>query len=236
MLTMRAKRFLKKTRRKLTITGNETIGFDMSKVECYNCHKRRHFARECRALRNQNTNHKGSIRSVPVETPTFTALVSCDGLGGYDWSDQPEEGPNYLLMAFTSSNSNTKTIKKLMKDILRLEGTPKEEKSQEKDETSGILKPFITRIENLIDYNVKVIRCKNGTEFKNREMNQFCEMKVQSSQQWHLFSLEGELSSLAGGTSSGSGNSSLAVGMPCVFYSQQSSHKLNAPSAIKFPE
>nr|GEU60982.1 hypothetical protein [Tanacetum cinerariifolium] len=46
-----------------------------------------------------------------------------------------------------------------------------------KDETSGILKSFITRIENLVDYKVKVIRCNNGTEFKNREMNQFCEMK-----------------------------------------------------------
>ncbi|GJR46461.1 ribonuclease H-like domain-containing protein [Tanacetum coccineum] len=32
-------------------------------------------------------------------------------------------------------------------------------------------------IENLIDLNVKVIRCDNGTEFKNRVMNQFCEMK-----------------------------------------------------------
>ncbi|GJR15135.1 putative ribonuclease H-like domain-containing protein [Tanacetum coccineum] len=46
-----------------------------------------------------------------------------------------------------------------------------------KDETSGILKSFITRIENLVDYKVKVIRCDNGTEFKNSEMNQFCEMK-----------------------------------------------------------
>ncbi|GJW80565.1 putative ribonuclease H-like domain-containing protein [Tanacetum coccineum] len=46
-----------------------------------------------------------------------------------------------------------------------------------KDETSGILKSFLTRIENLIDHKVKVIRCDNGTEFKNREMNQFCEMK-----------------------------------------------------------
>ncbi|GJT69393.1 putative ribonuclease H-like domain-containing protein [Tanacetum coccineum] len=34
-----------------------------------------------------------------------------------------------------------------------------------------------TRIENLIDLRVKVIRCDNGTEFKNRVMNQFCEMK-----------------------------------------------------------
>ncbi|GJT26497.1 putative ribonuclease H-like domain-containing protein [Tanacetum coccineum] len=46
-----------------------------------------------------------------------------------------------------------------------------------KDDTSGILKSFITRIENLVDHKVKVIRCDNGTEFKNREMNQFCEMK-----------------------------------------------------------
>ncbi|GJY05501.1 putative ribonuclease H-like domain-containing protein [Tanacetum coccineum] len=46
-----------------------------------------------------------------------------------------------------------------------------------KDETSGILKSFITRIENLVDHKVKVIICDNGTEFKNKEMNQFCEMK-----------------------------------------------------------
>nr|GEW46280.1 putative ribonuclease H-like domain-containing protein [Tanacetum cinerariifolium] len=46
-----------------------------------------------------------------------------------------------------------------------------------KDETSVILKTFITRIENLVDHKVKVIRCDNGTEFKNREMNQFREMK-----------------------------------------------------------
>ncbi|GJY14021.1 putative ribonuclease H-like domain-containing protein [Tanacetum coccineum] len=46
-----------------------------------------------------------------------------------------------------------------------------------KDETSGILKSFITGIENLVDHKVKVIRCDNRTKFKNREMNQFCEMK-----------------------------------------------------------
>nr|GEZ28849.1 hypothetical protein [Tanacetum cinerariifolium]GEZ28857.1 hypothetical protein [Tanacetum cinerariifolium] len=58
MLTMRARRFLKKTRRKLTINGNETIRFDKFNVKCYNCHKRRHFAREYKALRNQDTKHK----------------------------------------------------------------------------------------------------------------------------------------------------------------------------------
>ncbi|GJU01143.1 ribonuclease H-like domain-containing protein [Tanacetum coccineum] len=85
MLTMRARRFLKNTGRKLTVNGNETIGFDKSKVECYNYHKRGHFARECRALRNQdNKNKKISRISVHVEISTSTALVSCDGLDGYD--------------------------------------------------------------------------------------------------------------------------------------------------------
>ncbi|GKC31010.1 ribonuclease H-like domain-containing protein [Tanacetum coccineum] len=82
MLTMRARRFLKNTRRKLTVNGTKPIGFDKSKVECYNCHKRGHFARECRALRNQeNKNRESTRRSVPMETTTSNALISCDGLG-----------------------------------------------------------------------------------------------------------------------------------------------------------
>ncbi|GKB92685.1 ribonuclease H-like domain-containing protein [Tanacetum coccineum] len=82
MLTMRGRRFLKNTRRKFSMNGTKTIRFDKSKVECYNCHKRRHFARECRALRNQeNKNKKNTRRVVPVETTTSNALVSCDGDG-----------------------------------------------------------------------------------------------------------------------------------------------------------
>ncbi|GKB19891.1 ribonuclease H-like domain-containing protein, partial [Tanacetum coccineum] len=107
-------RFLKNTERKLTINGKETIGFDKSKVECNNCHKRGHFAKKCRALRNQdNKNKESSRRSVLVETSTFTTLVSFDCLGGYDWSDQAEEGPNYALMAFSSSSPDSEVSKVL---------------------------------------------------------------------------------------------------------------------------
>ncbi|GJZ51569.1 putative ribonuclease H-like domain-containing protein [Tanacetum coccineum] len=109
MLTIRARMFLKNTRRKLTVNGNETIGFDKSKLECYNYHKRGHFTRECRAPRNQdNKNKESSRRSVPVEISTSKVLVSCDGLGRYDWSDQAEERPNYALMAFSSSSPDSK--------------------------------------------------------------------------------------------------------------------------------
>nr|GEY17114.1 putative ribonuclease H-like domain-containing protein [Tanacetum cinerariifolium] len=47
MLTMRARRFLQKTDRNLGANGPTSMGFDMSKVECYNCHRKGHFAREC---------------------------------------------------------------------------------------------------------------------------------------------------------------------------------------------
>ncbi|GJR49981.1 putative ribonuclease H-like domain-containing protein [Tanacetum coccineum] len=86
MLTMRARRFLKNTRRRLIVNSNENIGFD----------------------KNQDYKNKESTkRNIPVETSTSTALVSCDGLGGYDWSDQVEEGPNYAVMAYSSSSSNS---------------------------------------------------------------------------------------------------------------------------------
>ncbi|GKA52127.1 putative reverse transcriptase domain-containing protein [Tanacetum coccineum] len=62
----------------------EEIDLRWSKGKCYNCHKRGHFARECRDSRNQeNRNKENTRRVVPVETTTSNALVSCDG-SGYD--------------------------------------------------------------------------------------------------------------------------------------------------------
>ncbi|GJT37168.1 ribonuclease H-like domain-containing protein [Tanacetum coccineum] len=106
ILTMKARRFLNKTGRKINENGSETIGFNKSKVECYNCHKKGHFVRECRALRD-NRNREPIRRSVIVETSKTKALVAQDRIR-YDWSDLGEEGPtNFALMAYTSSSSSS---------------------------------------------------------------------------------------------------------------------------------
>nr|GEW66890.1 retrotransposon protein, putative, unclassified [Tanacetum cinerariifolium] len=108
MLTIRARSFLQRTGRNLGANGTTFIGFDMSKVECYNCHIRGHFARECRSPRDTR-NKDTQRRTVPVETSTSNALVSqCDRVGSYDWSFQADEEPtNYASVAFTSSNSSS---------------------------------------------------------------------------------------------------------------------------------
>nr|GFC35803.1 hypothetical protein [Tanacetum cinerariifolium] len=78
MVIKRPRRFLKKTERKVGAIGSETIRFDKTKVECYNCHKRGHFARECRELK-ENRNREPVRRTMTVETIDVNALVAQDG-------------------------------------------------------------------------------------------------------------------------------------------------------------
>ncbi|GJS13995.1 ribonuclease H-like domain-containing protein [Tanacetum coccineum] len=64
MLMMRVMRFYNKTGRKLIFNGKEPVGFDKTKVECFNCHRMGHFVREYRAPRNQgNRNEDAGYRS-----------------------------------------------------------------------------------------------------------------------------------------------------------------------------
>nr|GEZ67203.1 hypothetical protein [Tanacetum cinerariifolium] len=81
MLIMRARRFLQKTGRNLGANSPTSMGFDMAKVECCNCHRKGHFARECRSPKDSRRTvvAEPQRRNVPVETSTSNALVSqCD--------------------------------------------------------------------------------------------------------------------------------------------------------------
>nr|GEY99649.1 ribonuclease H-like domain-containing protein [Tanacetum cinerariifolium] len=105
-----ADRLWKKTGKKITIQGSDVAGFDKSKVECFNCHKMGHFAREYRAPRskdraNEEENH---------------ALVADD-----------EVSTEFTLMAKSSSSLENEALNLLQKDLDNLLGSQRSDKNKE---------------------------------------------------------------------------------------------------------
>ncbi|GJX64212.1 ribonuclease H-like domain-containing protein [Tanacetum coccineum] len=117
MISMRLKKFYKKTGRRLQFDAKELVGFDKTKVECFNYHNTGHFTRECRSKGNQesrrrdarNTRYRAKYNGRrPGKQEEPKALVTLDG-EGVDWIGYAEdEEENFALMAYSNSGSDTK--------------------------------------------------------------------------------------------------------------------------------
>ncbi|GJZ50942.1 putative ribonuclease H-like domain-containing protein [Tanacetum coccineum] len=102
--------------RNMDFKEKRPVSLNKSKIECYNCHRKWHFARECRSGRNQGKRSYGDNgrSNAPTNESSSQALVAQDGLGGYDWSNDFEIEPvNYTFMAISSSRSSSSSDNKV---------------------------------------------------------------------------------------------------------------------------
>nr|GEY24903.1 hypothetical protein [Tanacetum cinerariifolium] len=113
MLTVRARRFLQRTGRNLEANRHTSMGFDMSKVECYNYHRKGNFARECsvmvwaamtgafRQKKNQPTmpSWHSPLQVLPVLTISSESDVSMPASPIYDSPTKPDKDLSHTHMS-----------------------------------------------------------------------------------------------------------------------------------------
>ncbi|GJY84486.1 hypothetical protein Tco_0497862 [Tanacetum coccineum] len=150
MISMRLKKFYKKTGRRLQFDAKEPVGFDKTKVECFNFHNTGHFAREFRLKGNQesrrrdagNTGYRAKDNERrPGKQEEPKALVTLDG-EGVDWTGHAEdEQENFALMAYSNSGSDTEVkscSKECVESYAKLKKLYDEQREQLGDATEAV--------------------------------------------------------------------------------------------------
>nr|GEY69416.1 ribonuclease H-like domain-containing protein [Tanacetum cinerariifolium] len=100
----------------MDIKWKDLVGFENTKVECFNGHKIGHFARDCRTKRNQdnrrrdvgyNGNKTRDNDKRPAYQDDSKALVTIDGEDINWFVHVEEDAQNYAMITYSSSNSGS---------------------------------------------------------------------------------------------------------------------------------
>ncbi|GJU11392.1 ribonuclease H-like domain-containing protein [Tanacetum coccineum] len=187
LLSVRAKKYYQRTCKKIFINANDTAGYDKSKVECYNCHKLRHFAKECRAPRSkegQFKNQDNTRKQGNNEDTSSKAMLAIDGVG-FDWSDMAEEQvqTNMALMAFSDSEvytdktcsktclKNYETLKKQCDDLIVKLNQTEFTAATYKRGLATVEEQLITYRKNEVLFSEEVAVLKREVACKDYEIN-----------------------------------------------------------------
>nr|GEU79895.1 hypothetical protein [Tanacetum cinerariifolium] len=162
------------TGRNLRANRSTSMGFDMSKVESYNCHRKGHFAIECRSPKDKRRNvaAEPQRRNVPVETSTSNALVS------------QLESAEARLLVYQQNETVFEEDIKLIKLKVQLRDNAVvvlrqkfEKAEQERNDLKLKLKKFQTSSKNLSDPNREVpvnetFHVQTDDELNEKELKQ----------------------------------------------------------------
>ncbi|GJX55549.1 ribonuclease H-like domain-containing protein [Tanacetum coccineum] len=183
LISMRLKKFYKKTGRKLQFDAKEPVGLDKTKVECYNYHKTGHFSRECRSKGNQdfrrrdrgNTRYKAKDNGRrPGNQEESKALVTLDG-DGIDWTGHAEdEQENFALMAYSNSGSDTevKSCSKACEESYAKLKILYDEQREQLGDASIEIKAYILTLAKNIKIVNEVLRDKSGLKGMENQIHE----------------------------------------------------------------
>ncbi|GJU09776.1 hypothetical protein Tco_1132172 [Tanacetum coccineum] len=107
-------------------------------MECYNCNNK-------------------DILLGSAESEISNRGIDHEGLGGYDWSDQAEEGPtNYALMTYSSSSSDSKSVNEPEVEKSKVESSKVETKKVRKNDDALIIEDWVSDDEERDDSKPKI--------------------------------------------------------------------------------